>query len=157
MKHLKKLSKPCAIGVLALIGSFGSVATAEESSFACNRTVNAQVIALDQPWMWNRLGAAQPGGMIYALRGDVVLQDPVLIGGTLKPAGSDLPDPSEISVQDRATLAGHVRLRDDKRARPLVLRANKGDCLEITFWNLLNPEPKTGTAFNPKLRSTVQR
>ena len=150
MKHLKKLSKPCAIGVLALIGSFGSVATAEESSFACNRTVNAQVIALDQPWMWNRLGAAQPGGMIYALYGDVVKLD-----------GSELPDPWKLSPDQRREwalkLVGNVRLRDEKRARPLVLRVNKGDCLAITFWNLLSPEPKTGTAFNPKLRSTVQR
>jgi hypothetical protein len=38
-------------------------------------------------------------------------------------------------------LCGKVRLRDDKRARPLVLRANKGDCLEITFANLLSPQP----------------
>src|SRR5271166_5515724 len=150
MKHLKKLSKPCAIGILALIGSFGSVAMAEESSFACNRTVNAQVIALDQPWMWNRLGAAQPGGMIYALYGDVVKLD-----------GSELPDPWTMSPDQRREwaqkLVGNVRLRDEKRARPLVLRANKGDCLAITFWNLLSPEPKTGTAFNPKLRPRVQR
>src|SRR5271165_786156 len=150
MKHLKKLSKPCAIGILALIGSFGSVAMAEESSFACNRTVNAQVIALDQPWMWNRLGAAQPGGMIYALYGDVVNLD-----------GTELPDPWNLSPEEREKVvkdfAGHVRLRDDKRARPLVLRANKGDCLEITFWNLLNPEPKAGTSYDPRLRPLVQQ
>ena len=150
MKHLKKLSKPCAIGILALIGSFGSVAMAEESSFACNRTVNAQVVALDQPWMWNRLGAAQPGGMIYALYGDVVKLD-----------GSELPDPWKLSPDQRRELAvklvGNVRLRDEKRARPLVLRANKGDCLAIRFWNLLSPEPKAGTAFNPKLRPRVQQ
>src|SRR6202521_1737952 len=122
MKHSKKLIKSCAIGILALIGSFGSVAMAEESSFACNRTVNAQVIALDQPWMWNRLGAAQPGGIIYALYGDVVKSD-----------GSELPEPSNLSPDDRQKLVGNVRLRDDRRPRPLVLRANKGDCLEITF------------------------
>ncbi len=46
-----------------------------------------------------------------------------------------------------STLVGNVRLRDEKRARPLVLRANKGDCLEITFWNMLSPESKAGTAF----------
>ena len=37
----------------------------------CNRTIKVQVVALDQPWMWNRLGASQPGGMIYALARDV--------------------------------------------------------------------------------------
>ncbi len=90
MKHLNKLSRPFAVGILALIGSFGSVATAEESTFACNRTVKAQVVALDQPWMWNRLGAAQPGGMIYALCGDVVKLD-----------GSELPDPWKLSPEQR--------------------------------------------------------
>src|SRR5260370_35024007 len=149
MKHLKKFSKACAICIVALIGSFGWVAMAEESPFACNRTVYAQVVALDQPWMWNRLGAAQPGGMIYALYGDVVKLD-----------GSELPDPWKLSPEQRRalalTLVGNVRLRDEKRARPLVLRANKGDCLEMTFWNLLSPEPKAGTAFNPKLRPRVQ-
>src|SRR6478672_5340740 len=138
MKYLKKVSRPFVISMLALIGSFGSVAAADEPSFACNRTVKAQVVALDQPWMWNRLGAAQPGGMIYALYGDIVKLD-----------GSELPDPWTLSPDQRRDLAlklvGRVRLRDEKRARPLVLRANKGDCLAITFWNLLNPEPKTGT------------
>jgi hypothetical protein len=150
MKYLKKVSRPFVISMLALIGSFGSVAAADEPSFACNRTVKAQVVALDQPWMWNRLGAAQPGGMIYALYGDIVKLD-----------GSELPDPWKLSADQRrelaGTLVGNVRLRDEKRARPLVLRANKGDCLEITFWNLLSPEPKAGTAFNPKLRPRVQQ
>lgn len=36
-------------------------------------------------------------------------------------------------------LAGHVKLRSDKRPRPLVLRANEGDCLQVTFTNLLSP------------------
>jgi len=36
-------------------------------------------------------------------------------------------------------LAGHVKLRSDKRPRPLVLRANEGDCLHVTFANLLAP------------------
>ena len=47
-------------------------AMTEESTVVCNRTVKVQVVALDQPWMWNRLGAAQPGGMIYALYGGSV-------------------------------------------------------------------------------------
>ena len=33
--------------------------------------------------------------------------------------------------------AGKVRLREDKRPRPLVLRAGEGDLLEVTFTNLL--------------------
>jgi hypothetical protein len=152
MKHLKKLRGPVTIGILATVLFLASPAMTEESSIVCNRTVKVQVVALDQPWMWNRLGAAQPGGMIYALYGDVVKNDR---------DGSELPDPYNLSPDEREKkakeLAGNVRLRDDKRARPLVLRANKGDCLEITFWNLLNSEPKADTSYDPKLRPLVQK
>jgi hypothetical protein len=103
-----------------------SASVAKESPRVCNRTIKARVIALDQPWMWNRLGAAQPGGMLYALARDVVTTD-----------GQPLPaDP-----QTWEKYRGKVRLRDGKRPRPLVLRANKGDCLEVTFWNLLAAQP----------------
>jgi len=37
--------------------------------------------------------------------------------------------------------AGNVKLRSDKRPRPLVLRVNEGDCLRIEFQNLLNSTP----------------
>jgi hypothetical protein len=99
---------------------------------SCNRTIKVQVVALDQPWMWNRLGASQPGGMIYALARDVVKSaDNKALDDleTLNKQGGLLP------------LCGKVRLCDEKRPRPLVLRANKGDCLEITFVNLLSPQP----------------
>ncbi len=81
-------------------------------------TKTANVVAFDQPFMWNRLGAAQPQGMIYALRRDVV----PISGSTLS--------------------AGNVRLRADKRPRPIVLRMNVGDCLQISFQNFLNPTPE---------------
>ena len=85
---------------------------------AAPATVYAEVVALDQPFMFNRLGAAQPQGMIFALKRDVVPADPV------KPLG-----------------AGNAMLRKDKRARPIVLRVNVGDYLEIRFTNLLSKEP----------------
>src|SRR5262245_42212985 len=37
----------------------------------CTRTVKAYVVALDQVLYMNRLGANMPGGMIFALAGDV--------------------------------------------------------------------------------------
>ena len=40
---------------------------------ACARTIEADIVALDQPIFLNRLGASLPGGMIYALRRDVEL------------------------------------------------------------------------------------
>lgn len=52
---------------------------------------------------------------MYALRHDVVALE------------GEVPGP------------GNARLRDGKRPRPLVLRANAGDCLHITFENWLNP------------------
>jgi len=87
------------------------------SAHACERTIHADVVALDQQFVWNRLGAAQPQGMIFALRRDVI----PMTGSELGP--------------------GNAQLRPDKRPRPLVLRMNEGDCLEITFTNLLANAP----------------
>ena len=95
----------------------------------CNRTITADVVAFDQPFFWNRLGAVQPQGMMYALRRDVV---PIDSSSGLQP--------------------GNVQLREGKRPRPLVLRMNVGDCLSIQFQNLLatspvdNQQPATRTA-----------
>src|SRR6185503_17941103 len=80
----------------------------------CERTVKADVVALDQVIMYNRLGTVNPGGMIYALKQDVVAIDPL-----------------------KGIVAGNVRLRSTKRPRPIVLRMNNGDCLRISFTNLL--------------------
>ncbi|HEX2253496.1 MAG TPA: copper oxidase [Thermoanaerobaculia bacterium] len=89
-------------------------AAAEAQS--CQRRLQARVVALDQVFFWNRLGAVQPQGMIFALEHDVV------------------------SIHGGTTLAaGNVRLREDKRPRPLVLRMNVGDCINIHFRNLLAP------------------
>ena len=84
----------------------------------CTRTITANVVAFDQAFFWNRLGAVQPQGMMYALRRDVV----PISGSTLSP--------------------GNVQLREGKRPRPLVLRMNVGDCLAISFQNLLATSPK---------------
>lgn len=83
----------------------------------CKRTISASVVALDQVVTINRLGTMRPGGMIYALERDVVSMDG---SANLK--------------------AGQVMLRKSKRPRPIVLRMNVGDCLEIKFRNLLKPE-----------------
>ncbi|HEV7682499.1 MAG TPA: hypothetical protein VGO68_10290 [Pyrinomonadaceae bacterium] len=71
----------------------------------CKRMISADVVAFPQPIMLNRLGAAIPDGLIFALRSDTV--------GT----------------------PGQLSLRPGKRPRPLVLRANVGDCLTIAFQN----------------------
>ncbi len=81
----------------------------------CKRIITADVVALDQPIVYNRLGAMNPGGMMFALRNDV------------QPISSS-----------SGLVAGNVRLKEYKRPRPLTLRMNVGDCLQILFQNLLS-------------------
>src|SRR5205085_1578342 len=85
------------------------LATLQSTTCQNTNTVTANVVALDQPFMLNRLGAAVPQGMIFALMQDVV------------PINGPTPGP------------GNAMLRSDKRPRPIVLRVNKGGCLQITF------------------------
>jgi hypothetical protein len=92
----------------------------------CARVLHADVVAFDQPFFWNRLGAAQPQGMIYALRRDVCGE--VCQGGACWDA-----------CNVNTLTPGRVWLRSDKRPRPIVLRMNVGDCLRIDFQNLLAP------------------
>jgi len=86
----------------------------------CERVIRADVVALDQAIMYNRLGAINPNGMIYALKRDVVAIDP-----------------------GKGLVAGNVQLRPTKRPRPIVLRMNIGDCLRVTFTNLLSYFPRS--------------
>ena len=104
----------CLFACLAVVAP--RAAASEES--VVGNTVFADVVALDQPFMFNRLGAAQPQGMIFALARDIV--------------------PMEAA---QGIAAGNVMLRKDKRARPIVLRVNAGQFLEIRFTNLLSPQP----------------
>src|SRR5688572_12346826 len=95
---------------------------------ACQRIVKADVVAFDQPFFYNRLGAVNPAGMIYALRRDVMPKSGTILS------------------------AGNVKLKPYKRARPITLRMNIGDCIQISFQNLLDPnraddnQPATRTA-----------
>jgi hypothetical protein len=82
-------------------------------------TVVANVVALDQVFLYNRLGAMNPSGMMFALERDVVAINPALPKGP-----------------------GNVQLRPDKRPRPLTLRVNVGQKLQINFKNWLAHAPK---------------
>ncbi|HEY5669583.1 MAG TPA: hypothetical protein VIS10_06255, partial [Anaerolineales bacterium] len=68
----------------------------------CVRTITADIVALDQPFYYNRLGAIQANGMMYALARDVV------VTATGQPV-------SELTNAQRAAFAGQVSLRIDKR------------------------------------------
>lgn len=98
------------------------------------QTIKAYVVAIDRALAYNRFGAEQPGGMIFALARDVY------------PQGN-----ADQNCRDNPELCkpGQVKLRASKRPRPLVLRVDQGDDLEIHFTNLLNPAPETESAPNP--------
>jgi hypothetical protein len=104
------LRKPFVAIALAALFAFAGAARAQ----TCARTLTADVVAFDQVFFWNRLGAVQPQGMMFALRRDVV------------------------PISGASLSAGNVKLRADKRPRPMVLRMNVGDCLRISFQNLLS-------------------
>jgi hypothetical protein len=90
-----------------------------EAAVSCQRTWVANIVALDQPMMFNRLGAQNANGMMFALRGDVV-------------------DEHQVSLaRGGAAVPGKVSLRPDKRPRPIVLRVAAGDCLTVNLQNLL--------------------
>ena len=110
---LRQWQSLCCAAVAVMIAAFGVHAqTAPPPN--CERTVKADVVALDQALIYNRLGAINPAGMIYALKSDVVAIDP-----------------------SKGLVAGNVQLRPGKRPRPIALRMNIGDCLQINFTNLL--------------------
>jgi len=113
----------CLAGLAALV--FVPAAAQAQAQITCARDLTAEVVAIDQPLMFNRLGAANVNGMMYALKRDVV-------------DGSGVP----LSIGGNPT-PGQVSLRPDKRPRPLVLRVSAGDCLTVKFTNLLtsNPNP----------------
>src|SRR5665213_4189460 len=98
-----------ALACLLLLSN-GPRAAAQQPG--CARVIEADVVAIDQPIFLNRLGASMPGGMIYALRRDVVVG----------PNGPTIA-------------AGNARLSPDRRPRPLVLRVRVGDCLHVHFQN----------------------
>src|SRR5512132_3835399 len=54
------------------LGASLCAATASQAAATCTNTITANVVALDQPFFWNRMGAVEPQGMIFALRRDVV-------------------------------------------------------------------------------------
>ncbi len=124
MDRFFKLAAASAVAVIATVSTASGQAT-------CERTIEADVVAIDQPLMFNRMGAQNVNGMLYALRSDVVSK----FDGKSEAAGGTL-------------IPGFVELRKDKRPRPLILRARIGDCLEVNFENLLSFNDNPNNADN---------
>ncbi|HSB80876.1 MAG TPA: hypothetical protein VLM91_19000, partial [Candidatus Methylomirabilis sp.] len=115
------------IVLLISLAAVGLLPFPENASAAsCQRNVTADVVAFDKPLMYNRLGAGNVNGMMFALRRDVVNVNSLLpLKNTANPALQGL------------AIAGQLDLRPDKRHRPIVLRIRVGDCLTVNFQNLL--------------------
>ncbi|MCA9470974.1 MAG: hypothetical protein KC594_02885 [Nitrospira sp.] len=116
--------KILCLGALGVILAVPACTTIHSPFPQAGRIIHADVAALDHPLYYNRFGSVNPYGMIYALDRDVVK---VRTGEEWLPGLRCLSE---------------VRLRDGKRPRPLVLRGNVGDILEIAFTNrLLDKQP----------------
>ena len=114
------------LGGCATVAAASAQASVPPASGACQRTIRANVVALEQAIVLNRYGAFNPAGMLYALQRDVVFS-----------GHRTIADGTPVTDENLAEAPGYVKLRKDKRPRPLVLRANEGDCLEVRFHNLL--------------------
>ncbi|WP_256660911.1 manganese-oxidizing multicopper oxidase MnxG [Pseudomonas sp. DY-1] len=124
-------------GVFLLLGALFSTEEAR-AAVQCQRNLVANVVALDQPLMFNRLGAQNINGMMFALRRDVV-------------------DRNEVPLtQGGAAVPGEVALRPDKRPRPLVLRVAAGDCLTINLQNLLAYQANPNNPEDPLFKKDEQ-
>lgn len=135
--------RPLACSLLCAFWMTLGLAPTASAAQQARRTLEARVVALDQPFLCNRLGTSMPQGMLFALERDVVPMDTPIRGGLdSRPLA---PGPLR---------AGEVRLRTGKRARPIALRMNVGDHLRVTFTNLLSPAPPSNAAaIGPMTRS----
>jgi hypothetical protein len=97
---------------------------------ACDQTITVNVAVLENPTVFNRLGAQNPNWITYALMRDVVHSSVSGKSGEV----CQNPDGTLTDCQP-----GQVELRPDKRPRPLVVRSVEGACLDVTFTNLLDP------------------
>ncbi|MDH3661090.1 MAG: hypothetical protein OEU92_13880, partial [Alphaproteobacteria bacterium] len=115
---MRRLSLLATAGILVLGGCSGLHGYGKSHA---PRTIRADVVAIDQPITYNRFGSFNPYGMIYALSNDVEVAESHRIGDSHCPA------------------IYRLKLKDHVRPRPLVLRGNRGDRLQVRFTNNLLP------------------
>lgn len=111
-----------AVGLTILSGTSAHAQVCEG-----RKLVQAHVVAIDMPMVFNRLGAQNVNWQMFALAHDLVRRKPN-------------QGPAPLDASDWATpssLVGNVTLRPDLRPRPLALRVAAGDCLQVRFTNLL--------------------
>lgn len=105
--------------------------------------VVAEVVALDHPMVFNRLGAQNINWMMYALRRDVIdVKTQQVLDGSR--TGNMLFE----QVRSRSQSRG-IALRPDLRARPLVLRVAAGQHLRVRLTNFLSVRPSVSPPQTP--------
>ena len=148
------------ISLAALTGGSALAAEPGHNGAAPGRSagvVRADIVALDHLIVYNRFGSFNPFGMMFALAHDVVPRTRPVEAATaaqcnqqtgverhawnfekIRPMNGPVGPSKQAGAtdDDLQAQAGNVRLRDCKRPRPLVLRANVGDVLELRFTNL---------------------
>ena len=67
---MSRITKKGAVLCSALVTAL--LAVPAQAAITCARVLTAKIVAIDQPLMWNRLGAQNINGAIYALERDVV-------------------------------------------------------------------------------------
>ncbi len=116
----------------------GATCTNQETQ---GQTIVAYVVALEQGYNYNRYGARNSNGLIFALRRDVVQSTDADDDGAAPPPETFIP---RVESPLDVDLAGKVELRASLRPRPLVLRVREGDTLEVHFTNLIGQSDESG-------------
>jgi len=120
------------------VASLGAGRNAYAAQCTAANTITANVVVLDNPTIFNRLGAQNPNWISYALERDVVYVDWGSCDANGQNCSSNHLKPiTQLTGMSNADLLGKVELRPDKRPRPLVVRSVEGQCLTVNFTNLL--------------------
>lgn len=148
---------------LALV--FGHSVLGEERTPSEKRIVRADIVALDQLLVYNRFGSYNPFGMIFALGRDVRSRETKVDAYTAALCADQMgtegqewnfdPENKHSAKPLITMIAGNARLRDCKRPRPLVIRGNVGDVLEIRLANLLLSHNHHGPYKHAKTATTT--
>ena len=131
------------ITILLLIGLAVGIVKAETEtevemavhSVCPSDALEADVVAIDHPMIFNRLGAQNVNWMMYALRHDIVdISNP----DAYKTLDYTAEGEALFEAVKRRHTSRNIALRPDLRPRPLVLRVAAGEHLKVRFTNLLH-------------------
>lgn len=103
----------------------------------------ADVVAIDHPMVFNRLGAQNVNWTMYALRHDVIDLS------SKKPLNYGSEGQTRFQHAKSNNESRNIALRSDLRPRPLVLRVPAGQYLKVNFTNLLHAKSLSAPSPSP--------